>query len=278
MSYLARLSARAVGTRAGAPAVLPKGLGAHQAPNIARQQEAAEEDETLAPMRQFSARQPVRREEDEPEEVSRQETEEDPEAQRQTDEGREEEEIAPLRRQESEGEEEIAPLRRQEVEEDPEARPRRILARQEEIPLEDNGQRAPPLAQTDNGSGAESPSQELAGEREPTDLQALRRDVSPPLIPSTLTPAAQGAGPEERPAKRPLAQAPDFSQPQAPPLSEGLAIPHVVTTSAGAVEPRPTVVIDQLDVLIQEPAVPAGRNPPRLNRERALRARYLRRL
>lgn len=303
MSYLARLSARATGTRVGASAVLPKGPGGRPAPNIARAQDATEKDESLAPIRQFSARSPIRREEDESEEVSRQEIAEDPEVQRQANtegeeevaplrrqEGGEEEEIAPLRRQEGEEEEiaplrrqegeeeEVSPLRRQEVEEDPEARPRRIIARQEEIPLEEGGQAVAPLAQGESGSDAESPSQELAGEQEPTDLQALRRDLPQPAAPSMPTQADQGAGRENQTAERPFAQAVEFLHPQAPTPGEESAIPQIVPANTGGAETRPTVVIDQLDVLIQEPAAPADRNPPRPGRERALRARYLRRL
>lgn len=304
MSYLARISARAAGPRANAPAVLPKCLGNGQTAAIARSEENGEEDETLSPMRTPAAR-PVRRQEaDEAEEVSRQEVEGEPEAKRaaspkemarevqreadeeveegvvplrrQEDEG--EEELAPLRRQEEEGEEEVAPLRRQEIEEESEASPMRTIARQEEIPLEDTGQTAPPPAQAELEPDAEPPSQELAGDREPSDLQALHRDIpaGPGLSPPT--PAAQSEPPENRSANRPLAETLASSHPQVPDFTDGIAIPHVIPQSTGAGESRTDVVIDQLDVVIHEPAVSAERSPPHRDRERVLRARYLRRL
>ena len=317
MSYLARISARATGSRANAPAALPKGLGNRQTAAVARSQETGEEDETLSPMRPFVAR-PVRRQEsDEAEEVSRQEVEDESEAKlaaapkgmalkvrrqadeegkeevaplrRQEDEGEEEvaplrrqedeaeEEVAALRRQEDEAEEEVAPLRRQADEEEPEARPTRI-ARQEEIPLDEAGQTAPSSTQSDLEPDAEPASQELAGDREPSDLQALHRDISPNPGLSPATPEAQGETPENRSANRPLAEALAPSHPQAPHFTDGLAIPDVVPQGTGADESRPKVVIDRLDVLIQEPAVATDRGPRRRDRERALRARYLRRL
>ena len=290
MSYLARISNRAAGPRANAPAVLPKGLDNRQTTPVARVEETGEEDETLSPTRPSSAR-PVRRQEtDKAEEVARQEVEDepvaepdvapkytDPGAQRQTDEEGEEE-VAPLRRQEDDGEEEIAALRRQEDEGVPEASLARNIARQEEIPLEDTGQPAPPPAQADLEPDSEPTDQELAGEREPSDLRALHRDISPG--PGFLPPAsaAQGETPENRAVNRPLAEASASSHLQAPHFTDGLEVPQTVRQNTGADESRPNVVIDQLDVLIHEPAVSSDRIPPSRDRERALRARYLRRL
>ncbi|MCB1351180.1 MAG: hypothetical protein KDK03_00435, partial [Rhodobacteraceae bacterium] len=41
---------------------------------------------------------------------------------------------------------------------------------------------------------------------------------------------------------------------------------------------RPSVQIDRLDVLVQEPAAPAGNRGGAAGRARSIRARYLRRL
>jgi hypothetical protein len=295
VSYLARISARAAGSRSTVPAIVPKGLGNRHAPAIARMEEPGEEEETLAPMRLLGAR-PVRRQKaegDSEEVLAAAREEEEPKAQRQTS----EEEVAPLRRQEEEEEaiqpvrrqeeeDELATLRRQQEEEEEEAiqpirrqedeeeqaMPMRAIARQEEIPLEESPQPAPPPGQTDLEPDAEPVSQELAGEQEPSDLQALHRDISPG--PELSPPALQG----ETPASRPLAEALTPFQTQAPDFPAGSAIPEMLPSTTRMDEARPTVVIDQLDVLIHEPVAQATRPAPRQDRDRALRARYLRRL
>ena len=125
MSYLARISARAAGSRSKVPAIVPKGLGNRHAPAIARMEEAGEEEETIAPMRSLGAR-PVRRQEAEgdSEEVLAAAREE------------EEEEIQPIRRQEEEEEEELATLRRQqEEEEEEEPKAQRQTSEKEVAPL-----------------------------------------------------------------------------------------------------------------------------------------------
>ncbi len=104
-------------------------------------------------------------------------------------------------------------------------------------------------------------------EPEPSDLRAIRaerRHGAPP-------PAAAAPSP---PPGLPLAgeahsDAPAFTPP-----------PAVSYTSPGAVHEgrfgRPNVVIDQVDVLIQEPAAPSSARAP--GASRTMRARYLRRL
>lgn len=116
MSYLARLSARVAGPRANIPLVLPKGLRNPRPATVARAEEAGEEEETVSPMRAPAVHGLSRQTGEEGEEVSRQEGEDEPEAEvaaarrmtaskarRQADEPAEEE-VAPLRRQEEEEE------------------------------------------------------------------------------------------------------------------------------------------------------------------------------
>jgi len=301
VSYLARISARAAGSRSKVPAIVPKGLGNRHAPATSRMEEAGEAEETLAPMRSLGAR-PVRRqeaegdseevlaaareeEEEEIQPIRRQEKEEEAIQPIRRQEEKDEEEVAPLRRQEEE-EEEIQPIRRQEKEEEAiqpirrqeekdeeeQAMRMRAIARQEEIPLEESPQPAPPPSQTDLEPDAEPVSQELAGEQEPSDLQALHRDISPGA--DLSAPAPQG----ETPASRPLAEALTPFQTRAPNFPAGLAIPEMVPPTTRMDEARPTVIIDQLDVLIHEPVTQARRAAPRQDRDRTLRARYLRRL
>ena len=257
-------------------------------------EEADEKDETLSALRKPVAHS-----------VRRQETQEEPEAQRQSSE-EEEEHVAPLRRQETEEKEELAPLRRQETEEEEEqvARLRRqedeeevaplrrqgeeeeeaiqtmrTIARQEEVPLEDSGQITPPPTQTQLEPGSQPVSQEFSNDEEPSTLQALHRDISPVLPQSSQPP--QGAitnvaGPENS----------DLSNPSRE-MSASLPVPdfpdrptfiNVPSQTTGLNDSPPNVIIDQLDVLIHEPALPADHYRPHPNRDRSLRARYLRRL
>lgn len=194
----------------------------------------------------------------------------------------EEEKATRLMRQEEEEEEEVAPLRRQEteqeVEEGPEARSMRTIARQEEIPLEDTGQTAPPPTQAELEPGAEQPDQELAGESEPSELQALHRDIATDPGGPAPTPATQTEPSEKRSATVPPAETSPYFRPHVPLFDDETVIPSGVAQGSRADESRPTVVIDQLDVLIHEPADSANRNLPDRSRERTFRARYLRRL
>jgi len=315
MSFLTRISARAAGPRATTgTALMPKGLRGVQSAAISRAQE--EEDESLSPMRSIGARKVRRQEVEEPQEMDpeaqrqtedeeqkdvaplrrqeenleeevaplrRQEekTEEEVAPLRRQEESAEEE-VAPLRRQEDEGEEEVAPLRRQETEEeteeDAEARPQRVIARQEEVPLEETGQTSPPRTQADLEPDAEPASPELAGETEPSDLQALRRDIATGLSQPVVPPRSQGEthshqsgpGPETEPLNLPHAQ---VSQP-----ANDLSVFQGVSQTSWPESSPPKVVIDQLDVLIHEPVPSQGRSARHGNHDRALRARYLRRL
>lgn len=297
MSYLCRLAARTANTRAKAPAIVPKGLGNRQAPAISRTQDSGEEEETLAPMCSPVARRVRRKQEEgESDEVpAATRDEEEPAAQRQSDNNEvaplrrqeeEQEELATLRRQadeegdeetvqtvrrQEEGDEEVAqPVRRQGEEE--EAMPMREIARQEEVPLEETSRPAPPPGQADLEPDAGPVSQELAVEQEPSELQALRREVSPG---ADLSPPASPLGAQSSGS---LADAPTPFQPREPDFAPGLGTFEMALSNSPMKETHPTVVIDQLDVLIHEQVAPAERTAPRQDRNRAMRARYLRRL
>lgn len=299
MSYLTRLSARTAGPGANTSAVMPKGLNRHQSAVIARMEET--EKETLSAVRTPPTG-PLRRQETEGEEpeaqrqpgeegeeelaaLRRQPAEEEEQLAplRRLESGEDEEQLATLRRQnteEAEEEEQLAPLRRQVEEEEEEAlQPMRTIARQEEVPLEDTGQTAPPPAQANLEPGAEPVSQEFAGEPEPSDLQALHRDMSSALTQSQQQQsAAQLDKPEHRALASPSGEV--FAPPSltVPDLPDRNAFNHMPPQTTGSNDSLPNVIIEQLDVLIQEPAFPAGPGTPRRNRDRSLRARYLRRL
>lgn len=266
MSYLARIAARAAGSRSTVPAIVPKGILNRQAPRIARIDEADEEEDSVAPMRRFGAT-AMRREQTDSD------SEEVPEEQARSEENRSEEEVAALRRQEQQ-EEEVAPLRRQEQEQDDEeaVMPMRAIARQEEIPLEEAPKSAPSRSQTDLESDEEPVSDDLAVEQEPSDLQALRRDVGHGPAPSPAT--SQTEAPMSRPQPGRLAP----FQTEAHGVPTEFPTPQIVPPTTGVDPARPRVVIEQLDVLIHEPVAPSTRTEPRKDRHKALQARYLRRL
>lgn len=313
MSFLTRISVRAAGPRATTgTALMPKGLRGVQSAAISRAQEAGEEDESLLPMRSIGARRvrrqeveepqemdpeaqrqtedeeqndvaPLRRQEENPEEevapLRRQEekTEEEVAPLRRQEEAAEEE-IAPLRRQEDEGEEEVAPLRRQETEEETEAQPQRVIARQEEVPLEETGQTSPPRTQADLEPDAEPASPELAGETEPSELQALRRDIATGLNQPVVPPRAQGETHSHQSGPRPEAEPLNLRHSQVSQPANDLSVFQGVSQTSWPESSPPRVVIDQLDVLIHEPVPSQGRSARHGDHDRALRARYLRRL
>ncbi|MXP65356.1 hypothetical protein E0493_18570 [Roseomonas sp. M0104] len=124
----------------------------------------------------------------------------------------------------------------------------------------------------------------LAHEPPPRNLRALRRAVAPPApaaSPSALTalpPAGAGAtmpagsGPFAAPEAGPSTGDPPFAAgPALPPPMENSSLPQ-----APAAE-RPSVFIEQVEVMIHEPAAPA-RAATGTDRHRLIRARYLGRL
>lgn len=303
MSYLTRISVRVTGPGTPAHAVMPKGLDKPRTPATARmsatepegledqpqlknegeeqvaplrrqetseddqlafvrRQETAEEDETMAPMRRQAeeeegAVQPLRRQAEE---------EADPiQAMRIQAQEEEEEVVQPLRRQVKEGEEE--PIQAM-----------RAITRQEEVPLEDTGQPVPPPTQESLEPGAVPVSQEFAGEEEPSALQALHRNFLPVSAQSPRQATEQHGAPEHPSANRPLPETftpyPSF----APDWSDGMGTSNAPPPNLGSDDQRPNVVIDQVDVLIHETASPVDRSVSRRSRDRAMRARYLRRL
>ena len=256
----------------------PEEEGEEEVAPLRRQE--GEEEETVATLRRQKEGEeevaPLRRQEEEEETVAtlRRQEEEELEAQRQPEENGEEE-VAPLRRKEEE-EETVATLRRQEEEE--EVQPMRAIARQEEVPLEETGQTSSPRSQIELEPKAEPASPDLPAEQDPVDLQALHRVITPgPGLPPAA-PATPGepvgnhgaAWPSGEPPRSPVL--PATSRPESP------APAHFVPAGFAPDPGPPNVVIDQLDVLIHEPAPAPGRHAPRADRGRAFRARYLRRL
>jgi len=227
-----------------------------------RRQETAEEDETMAPMRRQAveeeeAVQPLRRQAKE-----------------------EEEPIQAMRRQAQEEEEEaVQPLRRQAKEEEEKPiQAMRAIARQEEVPLEDTGQTVPPPTQESLEPGVVPVNQEFAGEEEPSTLQALHRNSLSMSAQSPRQAAEPHAAPEHPSVNRPLPETFSPYSSLAPDWSDGMGTSTTAPPNFGSDDQRPSVVIDQVDVLIHEAASPVDRSVSRRSRDRAMRARYLRRL
>jgi hypothetical protein len=293
MSFLSRLSARALPNPSHRSVALPKGLATRRPTPLYRETEPTEDEPEVAPWRARSSHTlrrrngPVGDEEAMARAPSDEEGPQDDEAMRRATlrrqaEGNPEEEAAPLPPGEGK-DEELAPLRRaaapRDRDDEPPLQPTRLIRRAEEVPLDD-GER--PLRQpfeADLSPDAMSAHPDLAYEEEPPALQALRRDVVPPrparpeqTRAAALPPAPRdtegwsrdltvgaGAGPE-------LGFGTDYR-----------AVPSVVSASSHASE-RPQVVIEQLDVLIHEPPLDAARGEMQHDYGRSLRARYLRRL
>jgi hypothetical protein len=233
-----------------------------------------EEDRPLAPLRhqteEEEAVQTVRRQEEEEEEALQ--------AVRRQAEEEEEEALQTVRRQAEEEEEPIQALQRQEPEPEEMVRPMRPIARQEEVPLEETRQTVPPETQANLEPDAGLASQELAGEEEPSEMQALRRNLSPGLAPppqSALTAHAMADPPT---SSQPLAESFISHPSQVLTGLDGIAAADATPQPIGSEDRRPQVIIDQVDVLIHESSPPADRRLSRRTRDRAMRARYLRRL
>ena len=290
MRFLARLSLRARPALSRAPALMPKGLAMRQPVPVFRAGEPVEEEEQAHPLRRPAAR-AIRRAEEPPAEEQETQRTSAPTA------GEEDEQDQPamarrapgsLRRAEKPEEEEPAqPLRRAAVpapdEEEP-AQAARLIRRAEEVPLEEGEKPLRQPFQSDLSPGASPLPPDMANEEEPPAMQALRRDIAsfapPPAgIPTAADPRSAGFGvapAEPFPAK--------FGGEEAyiPGPSAGFEarfMEPVGGSDAGASAPqRPQVIIDQVDVLIHEPAAPAVSARPAFDAGRAMRARYLRRL
>ncbi len=306
MSFLARLSARNLPVLSRMPTVMPKGLAARHSAPLYREAAPPEEEPEIAP-RRAPARGPLRREEapsGENEEMARapaEPPENEPEVQparlsraseeppgeqeeavaplRRAPQENEEEAVAPLRRATQENEQEVAPLRRaaapEEPEEEPAAQPMRTVRRAEEVPLDDGEKPLRQPFQADLVPGAMPAHPGLANEEMPSDLQALRRDVAPPRQASAATAPPTPAAPRGADAWLPH-PVPDWTGADA-----GFA-PEAPAFEAGSFAPAPAsgraqIVIDQLDVLIHEPAA-AQPSRAQADHSRLMRARYLRRL
>jgi hypothetical protein len=313
VSFLHRIASRAVPTVYRTPALNPKGRTGSRPPLPARAVRRAQEEPDEMPEEEPTATAsrlpapPVAR-------LADDEVEEDREGrvprQIEAKDNESESDIAdavsaqPLRRQaveedEPEGTATRPLLRATEEEEAPATRARRTAApppADEEEPVaarrllgradEEGPEVQPARALTEDDMSPESAvlPDEMAGEEEPRDVRALRRSAegSPlptgqPAAPVTAAADSRGAPAEPIPPWYPAEErAAQSAYPAAPPTSAGSVIPAPATASLGA--ERPQVLIDQIDVLIREPAAPAPAAGHTPDTGRSLRARYLRRL
>lgn len=287
MSLISRLLTRA-GAPSGVTSLRPKGLAPLRREPAPAEEDAAplrraEEEEAAQPLRRLEeeeAAQPLRRMEEEPEAAPLRRAE------------AEEEEAQPLRRMEEE--DAAAPLRREEEEE---ARPLRRLEEEEAAPLrraEEEEPDAAPLrrAETEEAEDVQ-PLRRLEEEEDAAPLrrmeeeeaQTLRR-LTPPdgheltaensPAPDELSGADDRFSSEAAPLRREAPIAPPAAQGEAPAGADGFPAPfrppqffsepaQAPLTRPEAPQPQPQqgaerakVVIDQVDVVIHEPAQPAA--------------------
>ena len=197
----------------------------------------------------------------------------------------EEEEMQTLRRQAEEEEEPVQALRRQEQEEE---EPAQALRRQEQEEEEESLQTL--RRQTEEEE--EEPLQTLRrqSEEEEEEMQALRRAAAGPesLEPDKVPIPEETRDEAEPPTVTALHREAlttansgmnDFAHGDFGLIDSGIGIHAGVTglDSTGDGFNRPSVQIDQLDVLIHEPAK-TGDSSRSVDRSRSIRTRYLRRL
>ncbi len=175
--------------------------------------------------------------------------------------------MQPLRRQENDAEEDIA---RQQGDAG-EAGPAIRLLRVDSV--------RPNIAREPNLSGSQALSNSAFSEHSRSAPTMEGGDPAP----AGSQPAIQPAATESQPTQ--LASHDGPVDHTGIPLPSPLPYPAIDPATPGEFYPdlnqsRPDtrVVIEQLDVLIHEPATPPARPLPGLNRERSMRARYLRRL
>jgi len=291
MSFLSRLSARAGPSVSAAPLLMPKGFAAKYAGPVYREEAPAEEEEQVASKRVMRVR-AVRRQETEAPDQGEEEMSRAPSAGA-IGEQPEEETMQPLRRAgaeaaPSEEEEEVQAIRRAEAapegEEEEAVQAARFVRRAEEVPLDDTEKPLRQPFQSDLEPGATPPHPDLANEEEPSDLQALRRDVVPQSPPPGRSErpghVIDGGEGQEPAAPYGPGYGDRFSQSGAAATfqaRDGQLFEPRRAASTGA--DRPQVIIDQLDVLIHEQAPsPRAAARPATDQGRMLRARYLRRL
>lgn len=302
MSFITRIAAR---TAPAPQSVAPKGFVRRsetpaqqedQAQPLRRQEVEEEEMQTVrrvAPDEQQDAQALRRQEQDSDEEalqtLRRQPEEEEEPAQALRRQQEEEEELQTLRRASPEEEEQAQPVRRQEEEEEMQALHR--VTQDEEEPVqalrrEEEEQTAQPLCRQEDAEEEEVQALRRQEQEEEEAAQPLRREADSP---ANLNPE-NSPFPEEM---RDEAELPTVSalrrEVSAPPGNAGalptLPIDPGMSLGEGLLPPssaddtftRPSVQIDQLDVLIQEPSTSAA-TASTTDRSRAIRARYLRRI
>lgn len=283
MGFLARLSLRSRPAQARAPVLMPKGIAMRQPIFRAAEEEPAEEAEQAQPLRRTLRRAAAPPPDDE--EVPRAaapEPEDKDEAQPAmarraekptADEGEDEERAQPLRRA-------TQPDKETDEKEPPPAA--RLIRRAEEVPVEGGEKPLRQPFQSDLSPGASPLPPDMASEEEPSPVQALRRDVSmPALAPRDSGRAAPSvvdfdAGGSDRPAPIPVPFGSDDTAAGGAGSWFDAGFSREGMAARG--EGRPQVIIDQVDVLIHEPASQAAGSRPAFDSARAMRARYLRRM
>ena len=283
MSFLRRIAARAAPVSRAAPMLMPKDAGLRRAAAPAEEMPDEEDEAQRAVVRRVPLRRAEPEEKDETLERQEAEQEEDPATRR------------------------AAKPPDEEPEEEP---PARSLARATEEE-DDNLRPARPLTSDDMSPENARLPDEVAGEPEPPDLRALRRASAPPeddKEPEAARAPADMAEDEDEANMRPLrramgpiptsaaagaAAAPGVvvgeAAPPAPagdieppafnamtfdgrnPPVEDFAVPSAAPAPAPASFARPQVIIDQLDVVIHEPAPAPARTARFRRRPRASR-------
>jgi len=242
--------------------------------------QAEEEEEAAA--------QPVRRQAEEEEEalqtVRRAEGEDEDEERAQALRRQEEEEEAlqTVRRSEQADEEQARALRRQEEEEEEEALQTVRRAEEEEEAAQPLRRDAGGQEKDQEQAQAQAQAQAIRRQEEEEDLQAVRRMTGDPAsLDPDNSPFPEEMRDEPEPSalmalRREVAAPPAATMPTRP-FDPGWSDGEGLSPTAGDSFARPSVHIDQLDVLIEEPSGAAsGAGAP--DRSRAIRTRYLRRI
>jgi len=291
MSFLARLALRARPALSRAPALMPKGLVARQPEPVFRAAEPGEEEEQAQPLRRVAA---VRRAQEPP--PDKEEEEMRRASAPMADEEDKEQPAMPLRmpgqlrratEPEDDGQEPAQPMRRATIPESDKEKEKqdkqaaRLISRAEEVPLEDGEKPLRQPFQEDLSPGASPLPPDMANQEEPPAMQALRRDVAAFAPPPGRAATAGGPAPEGFGTGEGGPFSSKFGDESAYRPASPMSFEAGFGNAGGpgsAASQRPQVVIDQVDVLIHEPAAPQSAARPAFDSARAMRARYLRRL
>ena len=198
-------------------------------------------------------------------------------------EGEDEEESVMLHRQAGDEEEETPIQRQPEEEEEPVQASRTVRRSLQTTPQSVAAQPSPAVAARDEAGAAHSAVAPPSITASPHLFETPDAD---PVVASTFhdAPASDVPSdlPADSPATHPIRQQDAFAPAAAPYFPDNgpgeYDAPESSPNAAPSARERPQVVIDQIDVLIHEQAPQRPASRPRTDPDRALRARYLRRL